>query len=74
MNFKKVKQINQNNLNGVNVVDGDLNSALRTFKRIIKDNNIIQECFDRKYYKKPSVTKKEILDTAKYNQTKETDE
>ena len=57
MNFKKVKQINQNNLNGVNVVDGDLNSALRTFKRIIKDNNIIKECGDRKYYKKPSVIK-----------------
>ena len=51
-------------------VSNDLNFALRKWKKNIKDSKLIEEQFDRKYYVKPSVTKKAQRELARYNQSK----
>ena len=51
-------------------VSGDLNFALRKWKKNLKDNNIIEDQFDRKFYDKPSVVKRKQNQIAEYNQSK----
>ncbi|MFW2033846.1 30S ribosomal protein S21, partial [Acinetobacter sp. ULE_I037] len=41
----------------VKVNGGDISTALRIWKKQQKDSNIIQDLFDKKYYKKKSVSK-----------------
>lgn len=68
---KKFKSINSGRPNSVNV-DGDLNYALKAWKKIVKDANIMQECYDRKFYRKPSERNRLQMQLAVYVQTKET--
>lgn len=42
----------------VEVRNGDVNGALRKFKRKVQDSGIIQEVRKREYYEKPSETRK----------------
>jgi ribosomal protein S21 len=51
--------------------NGDIAFALRRFKRMQKDAGTIVECYDRKFYTKPSVSKKKQRDSAKYIQSKQ---
>ena len=44
---------------GVKVFDGNIELALKKFKRKIKKSNIMIEFYEKSYYKKPSVKKKE---------------
>ena len=75
-NSKKIKAINPGYLSSV-CVNNDLTYALKLWKQMLKGNsnhpagNIIQECYDRKFFEKPSLTRRKKLDTAKYNQGKE---
>jgi len=55
----------------VKVNGGDISTALRIWKKQQKDSNIIQDLFDKKYYKKKSVSKREQMSLAKYNQQKD---
>lgn len=57
----------------VRVNGGDLSTALRIWKKKQKDSNIVQEMFDKKYFKNKSVQKREQLAVAIYNQQKESD-
>ena len=52
-------------------VNDDLQFALRRFKKMQKDAGVVVECYDRKFYTKPSVSKKKMLDSAKYIQSKQ---
>ena len=49
-------------------VNGDITSALRIFKKQQKETSVILECFERKFYKKPSDQKRKQLEKAKYLQ------
>ncbi len=47
---------------------GDINSALKAFKRELKESGKIQELKDRKEFKSKSQKRKEVVDRAKYYQ------
>tara|TARA_R110000868_G_scaffold217359_1_gene467428 strand:+ start:1138 stop:1392 length:255 start_codon:yes stop_codon:yes gene_type:complete len=57
----------------VKVNGGDISTALKIWKRQQKDSNIVQELFDKKYFKNKSVQRREQLELARYNQQKEAD-
>lgn len=52
-------------------VNGDLTFALRQWKKILKDTNIVKELFDRQRYTKPSDWKRIQRSEAIYKQSKE---
>lgn len=58
--------------NAVNV-DGDIHFALKIWKKQLKDNLIIADCYDRKFYQKPSRVKRQRNNLAKYIQMKESE-
>lgn len=68
---KKFKAINAGVPNSV-IVDNDLSYALKAWKHILKDSNVVQECYDRKFYKKPSEVRRLQNQLAQYNQQKDT--
>lgn len=70
---KKFQGIIPGTPNAVKVNNGDISTALRVWKRQQKDSNIVQELFDKKYYKKKSVKRREQVELAKYFQKKESD-
>ena len=47
---------------------GDINFALKAFKRELKESGKIQELKDRRYYVSKSQKRKEEVDRAKYYQ------
>lgn len=49
----------------------DIRTALKTFKRNVKESGILAETFDRKFYKKPSDTKRKARENAKFKQQSE---
>jgi ribosomal protein S21 len=67
---KKFKAISSGQTNSV-VVDNDLSYALKVWKRLLKDTNVMQECYDRKFYRKPSEIRRLRSNLAKYTQHKE---
>lgn len=69
--FKKLQDLIPGQLMGTNVQPGDLNRALRRWKKSVKDSGIVQELFSRKEFEKPSVSKRKIKKEAIYRQEKE---
>ena len=67
---KKLQTIIPGFSTGVNVVDGDISFAMGEFKRVMKDSNKLLSVYDNRCYVKPSVTKRKMIDTAKFNQRK----
>lgn len=59
-------------LNAISV-EGDIHFALKLWKKQLKDNLIIADCYERKFYQKPSVVKREKMNSAKYKQQKESE-
>lgn len=53
------------------VVDGDLNFAIRMWKKRLKESGNMQELYKRKYYKKPSLARREVVLDAIYRKRKE---
>lgn len=67
---KKFKSISPKKTNSILVTDGDIMYAIKSWKRLLKDTNVIQECYDRKFFKKPSEVKRLNRQLAEYNQEK----
>jgi small subunit ribosomal protein S21 len=42
----------------VEVRNGDINGALRRFKKKVQDSGLLQELRDREFYEKPSIRRK----------------
>jgi len=68
---KKFQGIVPGSPQSVKVNGGDLSTALRIWKKQQKDSNIVQELFDKKFFKKKSVQRREQMATARYNQQKD---
>ena len=49
----------------VRVVDGNIEQALRLFKRIVKESGNLQELKDRRYYTKPSEKRRKVVQSKK---------
>tara|TARA_R110001592_G_scaffold338613_1_gene625879 strand:- start:74 stop:313 length:240 start_codon:yes stop_codon:yes gene_type:complete len=65
---KQHKSIVSGNANAVSVINNDLNYALRTFKRKIKDSNVLEKLKENKTFIKPSVKRRQQINKAKYIQ------
>lgn len=50
--------------NGVKVINGNVEAAIRTWKRIMKDSGIIEEIRNNKEYKKPTTVRREKRNAA----------
>jgi len=50
----------------VEVRNGDIQKALKLFKKRVEQSNHIQELRDRRYYKKPSTIKREANNKIKH--------
>ena len=70
MHPKQIEAILPGRLNAI-LVNGDITFALKRFKRMQKDSNVILECYERKFYVKPSVAHRKKMDVAKFKQSKE---
>jgi len=71
LNPKKLKNVIPFKTNSILVVDNDLNTALKVWKKMLKENKTVEGCFDRKFYNKPSKTKRLQNQIAVYLQSKE---
>ncbi len=72
MNLKS-KQLNSilpGRLNSIEV-NGDLTFALRQYKKLQKNSNVVVELYDRKFFHKKSDVRRKQLEVAKYLQSKE---
>lgn len=54
----------------VKVINGNIEKALREFKRKCLSTKLMNEIRDRQFYTKPSVIKREKINKAKYIQKK----
>lgn len=72
MRQKQIESIIPGQLSSI-VVNGDLASALRQYKKMQKQSNIIVELYDRKFYTKKSVSNRKQLALAKFLQQKESE-
>lgn len=55
---------------GATVVEGELNYAIQTWKRKVKDSGILKEVFNRREFMKPSVKRRRVKLDAIYKQSK----
>lgn len=53
---------------GGRVVDGDISSAIRRWKRCLKEYDVVNELFERREYESKSARRRKIVDNAKYRQ------
>ena len=72
INSKKFNSIKPGALSST-VVSEDIHSAIKNWKKQLKDSEIIQDCYDRKFYQKPSTKKRIQLEIARYKQLKESE-
>ena len=49
----------------VEVRNGDINGAIRRFKKKVQDSGILQELRDKEFYEKPSVKRKKAKASAR---------
>lgn len=54
-------------------VNYDITFALRQYKKMQKQSNVIVDLYDRKFFIKPSVRNRKMMNNAKYLQLKETE-
>jgi ribosomal protein S21 len=55
-------------MNGTKVINGGISFALQTWKQQLKTNNVIENLMERAEYKKPSISKRESLKRAIFQQ------
>lgn len=70
MHPKKLNTIIPGKLSSIRVVDGNIEMALRNWKKMLKENKTIEACYDQKFYVKPSDSKRLRLENAKYLENK----
>jgi small subunit ribosomal protein S21 len=58
----------------VNIKKGNIERALKELKSKFIKTKVARECRDRKEFTKPSVTRRDEINKAKYVQKKKTDE
>jgi ribosomal protein S21 len=68
---KKLRNIVPGKVQSIKVVDNDLSTALKVWKKMLKENNTIEDCYENKFYNKPSRQKRLAKNTAIYLQSKE---
>lgn len=66
--LKKLQESAPGNLLGTTVTEGNIDKALRRFKKTIKDSGMILELFSRREFTKPSITKRKVKKEARYRQ------
>lgn len=71
MHPKKLNTIIPGKLSSIRVVDGNVEMALRNWKKMLKENKTIESCYDQKFYVKPSDSNRLAKNTAVYLQQKE---
>ena len=64
---KKIRDSKLSGL-GVKVYNNNVEKALRKFKRIVKDSELMLELKKKSFYKKPSELKRERINLAKSRQ------
>lgn len=69
----KIKQVVPGTGTGINVIDGELNAALREFKKQVKESDKLKLVFQNKFYVKPSDKKRKMVNEAKYLQKIQSD-
>lgn len=67
---KKLSAIVPRKLASIAVVDGNIDLAIRAYKKLIKDTEVVKDTFERAWFEPKSVTKRRQLDTAKFQQRK----
>lgn len=70
MNPKKLNSVIPGKLSSIKVVDGNVEMALKVWKKMLKENETIEDLYSKKYYQKPSVQKRLKMQTAIYLQNK----
>ncbi len=50
---------------GVEVRNGDINGAIRKFKKKVQDSGILQELREKEFYEKPSIRRKKAKAAAR---------
>jgi ribosomal protein S21 len=56
---------------GTAVVEGDLQGAIRSWKKGLKDSGILQDVYNRREYQKPSDVRRRTRQRAVYGQKKQ---
>lgn len=72
--IKKLQESAPKNLLGTTVTEGNIDKALRRFKKNIKDSGMILELFSRREFTKPSITKRKVKKEARYRQRRHDEE
>ena len=54
-------------------VNYDITSALRQYKKMQKQSNVVVDLYDRKFYTKPSVRNRKMMKNARYIQLKQSE-
>lgn len=72
--LKKLQESAPGNLLGTTVTEGNIDKALRRFKKTIKDSGMILELFSRREFTKPSITKRKVKKEARYRQRRHDEE
>jgi ribosomal protein S21 len=70
---RQIDQIAPGRSFSVKVLDGDLSAALRSWKKILKENDIPAKLLEKSFYTKPSKNRKDKRDIAVYKQKKESE-
>lgn len=65
---KKSEMIINGKPNNIKVVNGDINSALKMWKKVLKDSEKLDILKSKKEYIKPSVVKRKKMQDAEYSQ------
>ena len=71
MHPKRIKATLPGQLSSIQIVDGDLPTAIKLWKKMLKENKTIESCYSKKFYHKPSKVRREQLNNAKFLQSKE---
>ena len=72
--LKKLQESAPGNLLGTTVTEGNIDKALRRFKKTIKDSGMILELFSRREFTKPSIVKRKQKKEARYRQRRHDEE
>lgn len=72
--LKKLQESAPGNLIGTTVTEGNIDKALRRFKKTVKESGIILELFSRREFTKPSIIKRKQKKEARYRQRRHDEE
>ena len=71
--LKKLHDVAPGKLYGTRVVDGNIDRAIRRFKKQIRDSGILQEVYQRREFTKPSLIRRNQIKSAQYKENRRTE-